>query len=438
MKKITLLLLTTFVISSVFGQTNYNNGFSTGYKKGYCQDEGVGCIPPIPPIAPIPKIGESSDRYNDGYNRGFEMGLGARKSNNSSSSNSATNSTNRTRYQTSNPTFVEDKMYNPYGNLDNVTALANALRESKDRALENLKYKQYQAVADICFAGLKISPKDEDFMMILGEAYFQAGDNNNALIWLKKAATYRNEENLNNKIKNIENLIISSQNQAYKTVSQPKSNSEKISTLLKEGKYKEAIEAMDKELENEEYHQLFGYRGLANYMLKNYSEAISDITKSSKDANKIAPLILVYRGLAKSELGDNYGAIADCDIIIKNYSFSYDDMPSVYNNKAYNLILLNKLEEAKPLIDKALELDSSRDYIWDTKGELEFKLGNYKECVTAMQKAIEITPTYGHAFLLKGIANIKLNNKSQGCLDLSRAGELGESKAYEEIKKYCN
>lgn len=436
--KRTILLLIAFFISSnfLFAQSNFTNGFNNGYKKGYCHDQGIGCLEPISPIAPIPKIGESNDSYTDGYNRGFQMGLSVQKS--------STSTTNRQQYTTTNGAFVENKMSNSYGNTKDAYALANAIKDSKDRALENLKYKQYQAVKDICLAGLSISPKDEDFMMILGEAYYQSGDNNNALKWLKKAANYRNEPNLNKKIKSIESGNIGNQNQVNKTGSQSKIDSEKIDNLLKinplmkEGKYIEAIESIDKGLGNTEYHILYGQRGIANYQLKNYSEAISDITKSDKDANKIKPDLLVYRGISKSKLNDYYGAIADYNIIIENYASTYKDMASVYNNKAYTLILLNKLEEAIPLIDKALELNTSRDYIWDTKGELELKLGNYKECVIAMQKAIEISPTYGHAFLLKGIANIKLNNKSQGCLDLSRAGELGESKAYEEIKKYCN
>jgi hypothetical protein len=76
--KLTPILSIFLIISSfTFSQTKFNEGFNVGYKKGYCQDQGIGCIEPIPPIAPIPKVGESSDSYNDGYNRGFQMGLSA-------------------------------------------------------------------------------------------------------------------------------------------------------------------------------------------------------------------------------------------------------------------------------------------------------------------------------------------------------------------------
>ena len=100
MRKNIILLITFLFTITIFAQSSFTNGFNKGYKKGFCQDQGVGCIDPIPPIAPIPKIGESSDSYTDGYNRGFQMGLSARKNDNSSN-----NSTDRKRYKTSTSTF---------------------------------------------------------------------------------------------------------------------------------------------------------------------------------------------------------------------------------------------------------------------------------------------------------------------------------------------
>jgi len=101
MRKTTvLLILLIFSANFLFAQTKFVNGFNNGYKKGFCHDKGVGCLEPIPPIAPNPKIGESSNNYNDGYNRGFQLGLEAGKSNDSGN-----------RYKTSEPKFVDDVIY---------------------------------------------------------------------------------------------------------------------------------------------------------------------------------------------------------------------------------------------------------------------------------------------------------------------------------------
>ncbi|MDA9332749.1 tetratricopeptide repeat protein, partial [Saprospiraceae bacterium] len=53
-------------------------------------------------------------------------------------------------------------------------------------------------------------------------------------------------------------------------------------------------------------------------------------------------------------------------------------------------------------------------------------------------KAIEIDPNYAKAYLNRGRSKLMLGQKDSGCLDLSKAGELGYGKAYEVIKEYCN
>ncbi len=53
-------------------------------------------------------------------------------------------------------------------------------------------------------------------------------------------------------------------------------------------------------------------------------------------------------------------------------------------------------------------------------------------------KAIEINPKDADTYYNRGLAKIELGQKYSGCLDLSKAGDLGHSEAYEAIKKYCN
>ena len=52
-------------------------------------------------------------------------------------------------------------------------------------------------------------------------------------------------------------------------------------------------------------------------------------------------------------------------------------------------------------------------------------------------KSIKIKPT-ANSYYFRGLAEIKLGNKEKGCSDLSKAGEMGETKAYTKIKNKCN
>jgi len=49
-----------------------------------------------------------------------------------------------------------------------------------------------------------------------------------------------------------------------------------------------------------------------------------------------------------------------------------------------------------------------------------------------------LNPNYTDAYYGRGLAKIRLGQKDDGCLDLSKAGELGHAEAYEAIKENCN
>ncbi|PIV58665.1 MAG: hypothetical protein COS14_08405, partial [Bacteroidetes bacterium CG02_land_8_20_14_3_00_31_25] len=63
---------------------------------------------------------------------------------------------------------------------------------------------------------------------------------------------------------------------------------------------------------------------------------------------------------------------------------------------------------------------------------------DYSGAISDFNKAIEINPNNAEAYYNRGFAKINLGQKDSGCLDLSKAGKLGCSQAYEAIKDFCN
>jgi hypothetical protein len=49
-----------------------------------------------------------------------------------------------------------------------------------------------------------------------------------------------------------------------------------------------------------------------------------------------------------------------------------------------------------------------------------------------------LNPKNGVAYFARGLAKVALKDTNGGCLDFSKAGELGDNRAYEAIKKICN
>ena len=75
---------------------------------------------------------------------------------------------------------------------------------------------------------------------------------------------------------------------------------------------------------------------------------------------------------------------------------------------------------------------------------LHFNLGNlyclssdHINSIESYTKAIELYPYMGDAYFNRGLVLIYLKDREKGCIDLSRAGELGVEEAYSVINKYC-
>mgnify|MGYP003583059875 CR=1 FL=1 len=188
-----------------------------------------------------------------------------------------------------------------------------------------------------------------------------------------------------------------------------------------------------------DFEGAYFYRGMSYNRLEKSIEAIKDFTKVIS-FNKDNTDAYFMRALVKSNMNDRQGAISDYDEILKrekNAKPSVYKMSTVYNNKAYCLVELEKPSEALPFVTKALDIDETEGYIWDTRGEIYFKLGEYEKCIKDMNKAISIDSEADNSYYLRGLAKIKIGKKEEGCKDLSKAGELGKTEAYKAISENC-
>jgi len=106
-----------------------------------------------------------------------------------------------------------------------------------------------------------------------------------------------------------------------------------------------------------------------------------------------------YRAICKKELKDYRGAISDFDKI----ELKFNKSAEFYLKRGGAKYYLEKYADAKLDFTKSLSIEKS-----------------------------------SYTYFGRGICNIFLGLKESGCLDLSKAGELGHEQAYEAIKEYCN
>lgn len=76
-------------------------------------------------------------------------------------------------------------------------------------------------------------------------------------------------------------------------------------------------------------------------------------------------------------------------------------------------------------------------YSYYNRANLKALSGSLPEAFEDYSKAIEQNPNFAEAYYNRGIIQIFMKDTRKGCLDISKAGELGIVEAYEVLKRYA-
>ena len=85
----------------------------------------------------------------------------------------------------------------------------------------------------------------------------------------------------------------------------------------------------------------------------------------------------------------------------------------------------------------AIDILDNIPYLYFNLGNLHCLSSEHLASIENYTRAISLFPYMGDAYFNRGLVLIYLKDKEKGCIDLSRAGELGVAEAYAVIKKYC-
>jgi len=166
-----------------------------------------------------------------------------------------------------------------------------------------------------------------------------------------------------------------------------------------------------------------------------YRGAIFDFSKAI-EINPHDEDAYLSRAKSKVDLGDYRGALADYDKAIEINPLNRWN----FRNRADLKSTMGNYKEAIVDYDKAIDLNLNKknESSYLDRGHAKCKLKDYKGAISDYNKQIELIPSFRLAYYHRGLAKILGGDKDSGCLDLSKAGELGLVDAYEEIKMYCH
>ncbi len=173
--------------------------------------------------------------------------------------------------------------------------------------------------------------------------------------------------------------------------------------------------------------------GMQYFEKADYKKAMLRFNKAIA-ASKENATALHMRGRVKQILEDYHGAMQDFNSAIK---INPDNAQCFFErgNVKY------KLQDYYGAIsDYSTAIDKDVTYVdaYFNRGKAKQKLAAYKDAIHDCSKILEIKADNREAYSLRGILLIEYGEIEKGCLDLSKAGELGDMKAYELIKEKCN
>jgi tetratricopeptide (TPR) repeat protein len=174
-------------------------------------------------------------------------------------------------------------------------------------------------------------------------------------------------------------------------------------------------------------------KGMEFYEKHEYTEALINLNK----AIEIDPMYYrayYLRANIKESFDDRHGAMKDYNLALeKNPKFA-DAFFARGNVKM-------KLQDYYGAIDdftSAIGINENYIEAYFNRGKAKQYLQAYEDAINDCSKIIQIHPKNIDAYYMRGLLRINFGDLKNGCLDLSKAGELGDLKAYEAIKEKCN
>jgi tetratricopeptide (TPR) repeat protein len=174
-------------------------------------------------------------------------------------------------------------------------------------------------------------------------------------------------------------------------------------------------------------------KGRELYEKREFMEALLNLNKAIEVDPNYSQAYFV-RGNIKDAFDDRHGAMKDYNVAVEKNAKFADAFFARGNVKM-------KLQDYYGAIaDYTSAIAINENYIdaYFNRGKAKQFLQAYEDAINDCSKIIQLHPKNMDAHYMRGLLRIEFGDTKNGCLDLSKAGELGDLKAYEMIREKCN
>ena len=171
-------------------------------------------------------------------------------------------------------------------------------------------------------------------------------------------------------------------------------------------------------------------RAVTQSLIKQYTNSVSTYS-SAIELNPSNPFLYLNRSTTRAEMID---FISSIDNSYQRITIDSDPANRLNNNSKRTY----SYDEAVADLNKAVKLFPDFAYAYYNRANLLALSGSLPEAFEDYTKAISLNPAFAEAYYNRGIIQLFMKDTRKGCLDLSKAGELGITEAYEVLIRYAS
>lgn len=168
-------------------------------------------------------------------------------------------------------------------------------------------------------------------------------------------------------------------------------------------------------------------RGVSQALIKQYTSSVNTLSEAIQ-LNPTNPFLYLNRATTRAEMID---FISSMDDSYSNVSFDSDPAKRLINTKR-----TYSYDEAIEDINKAIKLYPEFAEGYYNRANLLAISGKLPEAYDDYTRAIELDNELGEAYYNRGLVQIYMKDTRKGCMDLSKAGELGIASAYDLLREF--
>lgn len=194
-----------------------------------------------------------------------------------------------------------------------------------------------------------------------------------------------------------------------------------------------ALEDLNRAVDlNPESAERYAARAEARLRIGDYTGAVVDLT-AAIDRDPEMEGLLMRRAYAKKQLADHRGAAADFEA--ERRARPEDEGAFLTGMEHF---FAGRYAEAIASFDEAVLLNADRPVYYYYRGRAAARSNNHAVAAADFKRVTDAYPRHISALVQRGLSEIYSGDVDNGCLILSRAGDLGYARAFELIREVCN